>query len=458
MPLALDTPLVNASPNRAAADLATLSDGHSHMQRHRGVLPDESEFSWPSPRPADAAPDSAEPIERLWPPAIVLGYLSLLCGAHVGKGFLAMDLCARASRGLPWPVQPDTAARTPTHAIVCPGDALTAGLIEPRLEAAGARREWIRVLPLAAPRKSSHLGFDLEAIERALDAFPDGALVVLDPVTVGLSRGGGLSPASQRFLALLGDLARRRGAAVLAIIPVPNDYASAPDNRFLGAIASSSAAFAAFAVLRDKESDLRYMVPIRSVSADDSSSLAFAIRANPQDRAAAAAHVQWIDDPLDSREAAAAAGAAPQRLQGEAISKAMDWLVRNLRNGPVPVQQLKRLAERDKHAWRTVQRAKVELSVGDRKVVYEGTTYSEWRLLTEALNDGRIPTDASKEDLRGLIVRQLEPLASQTALGGEPAGSECAVTRKIPTNGATLPTSPTSPTGAHFRNDDLDEG
>lgn len=156
-----------------------------------------------------------EPIRWLWPGRLALGKLALLEGdPGLGKSLVSLDLCARLSRGLPFP---DGAAPAgPANALVLNAEDGAADTVRPRLASLGADLDRVFVPatgegPLLLPGQAARLDAALAAT--------GARLAVLDPLLAFLDArvAGGNDQSVRRALAPLAEVAARRDCAVLLI-------------------------------------------------------------------------------------------------------------------------------------------------------------------------------------------------------------------------------------------------
>src|SRR5262245_36773494 len=126
-----------------------------------------------------AAQVSSRPLRWLWHNRLAVGKLAVLDGdPQLGKTFIALDLCARLSKGLPWP----DGAPSPgvANALVLSGEDASADTIIARLETLGAdlahvwvaRDDGLLADPLQLPADSQRLD---DALRET-----DARLLVLD--------------------------------------------------------------------------------------------------------------------------------------------------------------------------------------------------------------------------------------------------------------------------------------
>lgn len=157
-----------------------------------------------------------ELVHWLWQGRIPLGMLSLVEGEpDMGKSTLLLDIAARVTTGRPMPFEnaPDEASRKPSMVILWAPEDAVSQVIRPRLDAAGASVSLVRHIddPLTLPD-------DIDRLEEMVVG--DGArLLIIEPLTGALS--GKVDSFKdhdvRRALQPLADMAKRTGAAVVAI-------------------------------------------------------------------------------------------------------------------------------------------------------------------------------------------------------------------------------------------------
>ena len=160
------------------------------------------------------------PVDWLWPGHIALGSLTVLAGfPDSGKTAVALDLAARATTGAP---APGSSARFPLVPVVlAPLSGATAASILPRLE---AQHGDPTLVYLADPLPSDQGGARRTTLEEDVSRIANpvevsnARLLVVDQVEP-LADVHGATP--RRTFAALAGVARRTGAAVLAVCHNP---------------------------------------------------------------------------------------------------------------------------------------------------------------------------------------------------------------------------------------------
>lgn len=149
----------------------------------------------------------SKPVQWLWEGRVPFGKLTLLDGEPgSGKSLLALDLAARVSRGATMPIS-RVKSQGPANVVIYNDDDNIADTIRPRLEAAGADVNRVRIVD-----------GEMTAAE-VQDLRP--ALIVIDPVSVYLCQAHETNVPPRKVLKQLSRLARESGAAVLAVQYLP---------------------------------------------------------------------------------------------------------------------------------------------------------------------------------------------------------------------------------------------
>jgi hypothetical protein len=129
----------------------------------------------------------AKEIDWLWFPRIAKGMLTMLAGdPGVGKGFLTVDIAARITKGIPWP---DGMPCKQGGVLFAASEDLIDEVFVPRLDAAGADRNWIHLIRGVKDAKGIERDWllrNVESLARVIDGMNAGGLncqlVIVDPV------------------------------------------------------------------------------------------------------------------------------------------------------------------------------------------------------------------------------------------------------------------------------------
>lgn len=238
--------------------------------------------------------------------------------------------------------------------------------IRPRLDAHNADVNRIHLLSgvqRTEDGKTTELVFtlsDIEVLEEALVRVPDCSLVVIDPIGSFL---GGRCDAHRdnevrSVLAPLAKLAEQHGVAVLMVAHRRRSVASSADDTVLGSRAFTGLARSVWHVSRDPDDDRRrLLLPGKSNLAASTTGLAFTISGEP-------ASVNWDYEPVQmSADDALALETGNATGEMSALDEAVAWLAEHLATGPQSGKAVRKAAEADGIANRTLDRARCKLQV-----------------------------------------------------------------------------------------------
>ncbi|MHC4696647.1 MAG: AAA family ATPase [Planctomycetota bacterium] len=323
----------------------------------------------------------AEDVTWLWPRRIPYGKLTLIVGdPGLGKSFVTLDVAARLSAGTPWPDQRDAPVQSGNVVLLSAEDDL-GDTIRPRLDAAGA--DVTRIHAITAVQRSAKdepryfsLDDDLCELDRCIIE-TDARLCVVDPVSAYLGGRDSHCNADMRgLLAPLAGIAARRRCAVVCVSHLNKSAAQHAIYRTMGSLAFTAAARIAWLVARDPDDpQRRLLLPIKSNLIQDPTGIAFRIVDGV---------VHWDSEPVQVDADSVLTSNGTDRTQR---TEAEDWLTRLLAVGPMPVNEIRKAAEADSHAWRTVERAKNRLGVVSRREGFGENGRFTWELRT-AVEDG----------------------------------------------------------------------
>lgn len=327
-----------------------------------------------------------QPIQWLWKPHFALGKLSVLAGhPGLGKSLVTMDLAAHVSTGRKWV----DGSPCPRGCVVLvsgeddPGDTL-----RPRLDAAGADVSRVHYLR-AVHDAEGERGFTLAHVPHLaalLARLMDCRLIVIDPVSAYLAGTDSHKNADVR--ALLAPLAQMAGDFGVAIICVSHLNKGQGDaiGRVTGSLAFVAAARSAYAVARDKEDPKRrLLLPIKNNLGADVSGVSYRIAETVVEGLGGVPYVTWDVDPVT---VSADEALAPASGGESTVADATEFLTELLRDGPVPVKEIKTEASAAGITWRTIERAKSDMEIiaerhnGQRR----GEGYWAWRFKSASTN------------------------------------------------------------------------
>lgn len=308
-----------------------------------------------------AADVQAQEVSWLWAGRLPLGRLSLLVGRPgEGKSFATLDWAARVSTGRDWP---DGSSCEVGSVLLVSAEDDPGDTIRPRLDAHDADPSQIHMLKgIYAHDKNGKLiegAFTLaniEALRQAIATIGNVRLIVIDPI--GSYMGGKVDAHRDNevrgVLAPLAALAQESNAAVVLVAHQRKGKAVNPDDMTLGSTGFVGLARSVLHLMRDPDDeDRRLLLPGKMNLAVPAPGLAFTIEGEP-------ARVQWASDTVSITAAEVLAKSSGGSSAGD---KARDWLRDVLSDGPLASNEIKKMAEQDGLAWRTIERAKKQIGV-----------------------------------------------------------------------------------------------
>ena len=323
----------------------------------------------------------SEAVTWLWENYIPLGAISVIDGnPGVGKSTLTIDLASRITTGR---TMPDGTPGAEGHVVLVNIEDDIAKTVKPRVIAAGGDPEKITVLrevelhdgktrPFRLPDDA---GLIVEEMKR------NGAkLVVIDPLMAFLSAKVN-AYSDQHVRAALNPLALAAqeldAAVVIVRHPTKNRDRSAMEAGG-GSIGIIGTARAGYYVAQSPENDLDIIFASTKANlARKPTSLCFRL----DDGRNGHPVIRWTGPSTVTAEAL-----RPQPTQRpRPISRAADFLVDMLQDGPRPQPELEAAAVAEGLTWSTVKRAKKQLGVETAKVAFDGGW--SWRLGQGAKGD-----------------------------------------------------------------------
>ncbi|ADB17413.1 hypothetical protein Psta_2746 [Pirellula staleyi DSM 6068] len=349
-------------------------------------IPESEQPLEPGPILTCLADVEAREVDWLWPGRIPMGRITLLVGSPgEGKSFMTIDATSRVTTGTPWP---DGRPCPQGSVILISAEDDPADTIRPRLDAHGADARKVQLL--AAVRRVDGEGqryeklitlADVDAIESALERYPDCKLIVIDPIGSFL---GGKTDAHRdnevrSVLTPILKLAEKVGAAVLIVAHRRKGAGTSADELALGSRAFTGIARAVWHITRDPDNkERRLFLPGKNNLAHEGEGLAYSISGEP-------ARIVWEADSVAMSADDALALQYKQSTRGKpgpiaaTRSEAVDWLTSALASGP-------RLAKELEDEWkngeagskRTLGRAKRELGIISERHEIPGPWWWRW--------------------------------------------------------------------------------
>jgi hypothetical protein len=329
-------------------------------------------------------------ITWLWPGRLALGKLAILDGdPGLGKSLVTLDLCARLSRGRPFPDgSPGLAC---ANALVLGGEDHAADTIRPRLQALDADLERVFVFRSddapAGPLLS--LPSDTTFLDDALTQ-TRARLLVIDPIVAFLDRRIHSSSDSsvRRALAPLARLAERHGTAVLLVRHLNKSPGRSPLYRGSGSIGFLAACRSGWLIARDPKQPAQcVLAQVKNNLAPPQPSLAYLV----QPGEAGTLALSWLG-PTDWTAGQLLANLPRPPVRRQTPRECCRAFLESfLRDGPRTSRQIWQAALPLGLSERTIERVKQELAIRSVRVWSAGDYLSYWLLPGQEL-----PPDARR--------------------------------------------------------------
>ncbi len=390
-----------------------------------------------------------ERIAWFWPGYIPFGKVTTLEGdPGLGKSTLTMGVAAAVSRGRgDW--LPGGAVCEAADVFIVSYEDGARDTIRPRLEAAGADLDRVHIIHGVATEVGEELitlPIDIPELEESVRLFKV-ALVVIDPLMASFSNAidSYKDQHIRRALAPLTKFAERTGAAVLVVRHLPKGGGQRAINTGSGSVGIGAAARSVLMVGPSSANpERRILAVVKCNVAAMAASLEFSIESGSYtlgDRVETTAVVVWhgtstltADDLAAERTEITKSDATTQKAF--AIECLREWL----QNGPLPKQELLKLARREGISERTFERAARELKLERRRQENGRDHKVLWALpygpLTHA-NLGPLHAGESESGGSELIGPSSDAPTCSTTMGGRQESTRAtpAATTKFGENG-----------------------
>lgn len=305
----------------------------------------------------------AKPVNWLWANRIPLGELTLLDGDSGScKTSLLIDLAARSTNGQEMP------DGTPT----CSGGVVIVTIedsknksLRPKLDAAGAD-----LAKCLTPDEHISIPKDIARLEEAVLAVK-ARLLVIDPISSHLDAVSTKEQEVRKALLPLRAMAERRDLAVVLVRHLAKAGGRQALYRGLGSVGIVAVSRAALLVAaHPDEPNLRVLAVTKNNLAEKADSLIYepvphedSFRLSWRGRCDLTA-----DDLLKPNPAASK------------LDEAKAWLMDMLKDGPLPQEVIQAAVPDNGFAYRTVERAKVELGIRSRRKGFGKNSEVLWEL------------------------------------------------------------------------------
>src|SRR4029077_6733394 len=254
------------------------------------------------------------PIDWLWQDRLPRGHLTLFASdPGMGKSQITIDLAARLSKGVHWPLGPTP--KTQSTIFLCSEDSV-ADTIRPRAEAAGADLDKLHVLKSAivkdGKKKSFNLGEDLDVLGGAVKSVGDVGLVCMDAITSYMGKIDSHRNTDVRsVLEPISGFAETHRVSVLGVTHIPKSSHGSALKAFLGSVAFIAACRCALLATDEPETDRRLFLSVKNSFGPLARGIGYRIMAKEISNMIQTSHIAWSDEPVDlSADQALAAASA----------------------------------------------------------------------------------------------------------------------------------------------------
>ncbi len=359
-----------------------------------------------------------EPIRWAWDGWLSCGKLHIIAGSPgTGKTTLALALAATISTGGRWP--DCTRCSEAGNVLIWSGEDDPTDTLLPRLMAMGADRNRIFFVGDVFTTGAVH-AFDPARDIRDLMAkaveIGNVRLMICDPVVNAVPGDSNKNAETRRALQPLVDLAVKLDAVVLGISHFSKGTAGRdPVERVTGSLAFGALPRIVLAAAKIEEADgrqRRILVRAKSNIGLDSGGFNYDIELVPvpgYPELPPISRVLWGEQITGSARELLAKAEGDGEEHG-AIAEATEWLRDVLSHGPVAAKEVKKLAEQQGMAWRTVQLARDRIGAKSQREGFGKGSTVVWGMPIDARNT----IDASPE--------RFAPMVKPCAYGEQPAG------------------------------------
>lgn len=330
------------------------------------------------------------PIDWLWPGWLARGKVHVMAGPPgAGKTTLGIAMGATLTCGGRWP---SGETCPPCNVVVWSGEDDPTDTLVPRLMACGADMSRVYFVDRVLSRDGKRAFDPAQDMSLLLDriiAIGDVGMVMIDPLVSAVAGDSHKNTEVRRSLQPLVDLAMTSRAAVLGITHFGKASAGKdPVERVVGSIAFSALARIVMAATKvgAEQGGHRILVRAKSNIGMDTGGFQYELRqgelaGHPGIEASWAEWGEAVQGEARELLDAAEVAADPEERGERAAAK--EFLRALLADGPVPAKEVRRQADQNGHAWRTVNRAKIDIEVVTEMIgthFKDGKQHWIWRL------------------------------------------------------------------------------
>jgi hypothetical protein len=356
---------------------------------HAGDLRDFMKLVFPSGGIEDirASEVTIKPVRWLWNKRIPLGKLTIFDGdPDLGKSVVTIDVSARVSTGRAFP---DGAPSEAGNVLIVNVEDGVDDTIVPRLKAHGADLDRVYMFSSVPDGNGGtrllELPQDIALLENKVMQ-RKARLLIIDPVLTMLGGDANKDQEARKAMAPIRDMAERTGVAVVAVRHLNKSVGLKAIQRGGGNMGLIGVARAGSFFAEHPDDDrLRVMAPHKSNLAEKPPSLSYQIVSSTIHNTA---RVEWRGTTDHDANSLAASNVNPH--ERSVLDDAKEFLLDELKDGPVWAKQVYKDARDAGHAEITIRRAKTALRIKSERCGTEGWA---WRLPDEGDHRGRLEGD-----------------------------------------------------------------
>lgn len=317
-------------------------------------------------------------VDWLWPERVALGKVTALAGyGGLGKSTILFDMAAAVSRGAAWPAGEGFAPLGSTLILSSEDD--PEDTIAPRLTAAQAdlsKIYFIRMVRDEKGERSFNLQADLASLEARIAEIGDVKLVIIDPVTAYLGKIDSHKNAEVRgVLGPLCDMTARARVATICNTHFAKGDNKSANAKIIGSVAFVNQVRMAIVVLEDAHNPGRMLfIPSKTNISRLKEGLAFRIeqRLVGPEQDIIATRVVWESEPIAVTADEVVSTLSENGEQKSAKAEAMEFLERELVDGPVMAANIRARARAAGISEKSLRAAKQELGIKPQKSGFDG--------------------------------------------------------------------------------------
>ena len=353
------------------------------------------------------------PITWLWSGWLPAGKLTILAGtAGTGKTTLALGLAATLSTAGKWP--DGSHCLKHGNVLIWSSEDVADDTLVPRLIASGAdmsRCHFIEGIIQNGESVPFDPSQDILELHKAVEKIGGVSLLIIDPIVSAVSGDMHKANDVRRSLQAVVDFAEAHQCAVIGITHFAKGGAGkAPQDRVIGSQAFGALARMVLVAAKDEEGERRVLARAKSNIAPDDGGVAYNLNVTTIDGNIETTYATW--DGAIEGTAREILGDVEQdgSDDGSERKDAEQFLKDLLKDGGLPVRQIKADADGAGYSWATIRRA--QKSLGIEAVKEKGAKNGGWRWL---LPNGKLRRCSNNaEDAQGAQEKNVSILSTFT--------------------------------------------